>query len=119
MSRQDWVGAALGVGAICVTIAVSSGATHARIDDMRTDFNAHVQDMRADLREMRTAIDSLRGDVASLRGDVDGMRGNVDSMRSDIDSMRTDIDSMRTDMDRLNGLVLEHTTGHSHDAGNL
>ena len=105
MSRQDWVGAAVGVGTICVTIAVSSGSTNARIDDLGTNFRTHVQYLRADLRDLRDDVDNLRGDVANLRYDVDSLRGDVDGLRSDVD--------------RLNGLLLEHTTGHAHDGGSL
>ena len=119
MSRQEWAGAAVGVGAICVTIAVSSGSTNARIDDLGTNFRTHVQHIRADLRDLRDDVDNLRADVANLRYDVDSLRSDVDSLRSDVDSLRGDVDGLRSDVDRLNGLLLEHTTGHAHDGGSL
>ena len=110
MSRQEWVGAAVGVGAICVTIAVSSGSTNARIDDLRTDFGAHVQGIRTDLRDLRNDVDSLRADVGNLRYDVD-------SLRSDVDSLRSDVDSLRGDVDKLNRLLVEHIAGHEYGLG--
>ena len=103
MSRQEWVGAGVGIAAICLTIGVSSGSTNARIDDLRTDFRANIQDVRADLRDLRNDVDGLRGDVDSLRTDVEGLRGEVDGLRSDVDL--------------LNRLLVEHTAGHEHSPG--
>ena len=117
MSRQEWVGAGVGVAAICVTIGVSSGSTNARIDDLRTDFRANIQDVRADLRELRNDVDGLRADVGNLRHDVDGLRGDVDSLRTDVEGVRGEVDGLRSDVNLLNRLLVEHTAGHEHSPG--
>ena len=103
MSRQEWVGASIGVTAICVTIAVSSGSTNSRIDDLGTDFRANLQEVRADLRE--------------LRGNVNDLRNDVHDLRTDVDVLRNDVDGLRGDVDRLNGLLVEHLSGHEHGPG--
>ena len=66
MSREEWVGAGIGVIAICATIGVSSCSTNARIDDLRADMHADMQDVRADLRDLRNDVDALRGEVNQL-----------------------------------------------------
>ena len=66
MSRDEWIGAGIGVVAICATIGVSSCSTNARIDDLRADIQADMQDVRADLRDLRNDVGDLRGEVSSL-----------------------------------------------------
>ena len=103
MSRQEWIGAGLGVAAICVTIGVSSGSTNARIDDLRSDMRADIQDIRADLRELRNDVDDLRGDVSDLSTDVNDLRNNVNGLRADVN--------------RTNRSLVEHITGPGHGSG--
>lgn len=62
--RQTLISAALGVGAICATVAgssCSSCSTNARIDDL----HAEILDFRA---EVRARIKSVRDEVQDVRG---------------------------------------------------
>ena len=59
--RQALLSVALGVGAICATVAGSSCSTNARIDDL----HAEILDFRA---EVRAEIDSVRDEVQDVRG---------------------------------------------------
>ena len=108
MSRGEWVGASLGVVAICAITGVTSCSTSARIDDLSTALQTSVQDIRTDLRD-------LRNDVDDLRSDVDVLKGEVSRLRVDVNEMRGDMNEMQGDLDRLNRSLVEHTTGHVHD----
>jgi hypothetical protein len=59
--RQALLSAALGVGAICATVAGSSCSTNARIDDL----HANLLDFRA---EVRSEIQSVRDELRDVRG---------------------------------------------------
>lgn len=59
--RQALLSAALGVGAICATVAGASCSTNARIDDLQ----ANLLDFRA---EVRSEIQSMRGEIQDVRG---------------------------------------------------
>ena len=65
--RQALLSAALGVGAICATVAGSSCSTNARIDDL----HANLLDFRA---EVRSEIQSVRNEIQDVRGEIQGMR---------------------------------------------
>lgn len=58
--QQALLSAALGVGAICATVAGSSCATNARIDDLQ----ANLLDFRA---EVRSEIQSVRDEIQGVR----------------------------------------------------
>lgn len=55
--------AALGVGAICATVAGSSCSTNARIDDLQ----ANLLDFRA---EVRSELQSVRGEIQDVRDEI-------------------------------------------------
>ena len=65
--RQALLSAALGVGAICATVAGSSCSTNARIDDL----HANLLDFRA---EVRSEIQSVRDEIQDVRDDVRDVR---------------------------------------------
>ena len=58
--QQALLSAALGVGAICATVAGSSCSTNARIDDLQ----ANLLDFRA---EVRSEIQSVRDEIQGVR----------------------------------------------------
>lgn len=68
MDRQALISAALGVGAICATVAGSSCSTNARIDDL----HANLIDFRV---EVRTEVQSVRDDLQDVRDELQDVRG--------------------------------------------
>lgn len=106
MSRSEWVG----VVAICATIGISASSTNARIDDLRVDLQADIQDIRADIRD-------IRSDIAEIRADVNEIRADVDEIRKDVNDIRTDLDDIRSDVDEMNRALGAHIAGHQHDSG--
>ena len=58
--QQALLSAALGVGAICATVAGSSCSTNVRIDDLQ----ANLLDFRA---EVRSEIQSVRDEIQGVR----------------------------------------------------
>ena len=85
--RQALLSAALGVGAICATVAGSSCSTNARIDDL----HANLLDFRA---EVRSEIQSVHDEIQDVRNDVRDVRNEVQDVR---------------------GLLIDHIDGHPQD----
>ena len=92
--RQALFSAALGVGAICATVAGSSCSTNARIDDL----HANLLDFRA---EVRSEIQSVRDEIQDVRNDVRNLRSEVQDVRDEVRDVR--------------GLLIDHIDGHPQD----
>ncbi len=89
--RQALLSAALGVGAICATVAGSSCSTNARIDDL----HANLIDFRV---EVRTEIQSVRNEIRSVRDELRDVRGEIQDVRDEVQGVR--------------GLLIDHIDGH-------
>ena len=89
--RQALLSAALGVGAICATVAGSSCSTNARIDDL----HANLIDFRV---EVRTEIQSVRNEIRSVRDELRDVRGEIQNVRDEVQGVR--------------GLLIDHIDGH-------
>ena len=103
--RQVLISAALGVGAICATVAGSSCSTNARIDDLHAnliDFRAAV---RSEFQNVRDEIQSVRGEIQSVRDEVEGVRVEIRDVRAELRDVRDDVQGVR-------GLLIEHLDGH-------
>ena len=72
--RQVLISAALGVGAICATVAGSSCSTNARIDDLQ----ANLIDVRDEIQSVR---DEIRDEIRSVRDELEGVRGEIRDVR--------------------------------------
>ena len=83
--RQVLISAALGVGAICATVAGSSCSTNARIDDLQAnliDVRDEIQSVRDEVRdEIRSVRDEVRVQVRSVRDELEGVRGEIRDVR--------------------------------------
>ena len=86
--RQVLISAALGVGAICATVAGSACSTNARIDDLQ----ANLIDVRDEIQSVR---DEIRDEIQSVR----------DEIRDEIRSVRDEIRSVRD-------LLIDHIDSH-------
>ena len=89
--RQALLSAALGVGAICATVAGSSCSTNVRIDDL----HAGLLDFRA---EVRSEIRSVRDEIQDVRVDIQGVRAEIQDVRDEVQGVR--------------GLLIDHIDGH-------
>ena len=89
--RQALLSAALGVGAICATVAGSSCSTNARIDDL----HANLIDFRV---EVRTEIQSVRTEIRSVRDELRDVRDEIQDVRDEVQGVR--------------GLLIDHIDGH-------
>jgi uncharacterized protein (DUF3084 family) len=96
--RQALISAALGVGAICATVAGSSCSTNARIDDL----HANLIDFRA---AVRSEFQSVRGEIQSVRDEVEGVRVEIRDVRAELRDVRDDVQGVR-------GLLIDHLDGH-------
>ena len=96
--RQALISAALGVGAICATVAGSSCSTNARIDDL----HANLIDFRA---AVRSEFQSVRGEIQSVRDEVEGVRVEIRDVRGELRDVRDDVQGVR-------GLLIDHLDGH-------
>ena len=67
MNRQTMIAAAIGVGAICATIAGTSCSTNARIDDLRADLTDLRVEVRSEIRSVRDEVQNVRDEVRSVR----------------------------------------------------
>ena len=79
MNRQTMIAAAIGVGAICATIAGTSCSTNARIDDLRADLTDLRVEVRSEIRSVRDEIQNVRDEIRNVRdlliGHIDGHDG--------------------------------------------
>ena len=96
--RQVLISAALGVGAICATVAGSSCSTNARIDDL----HANLIDFRA---AVRSEFQSVRDEIQSVRDEVEGVRVEIRDVRAELRDVRDDVQGVR-------GLLIDHLDGH-------
>ena len=92
--RQTLLSAALGVGAICSTVAGSSCSTNARIDDLQANLLGFRAEVRSELQSVRDEIQDVRNDVRNLRSEVQDVRDEVRDVR---------------------GLLIDHIDGHPQD----
>ena len=93
--RQVLISAALGVGAICATVAGSSCSTNARIDDLQ----ANLMEFRAAVRaEFQSVRDEIRGEIRSVRAEIRDVRGEVREVRTEVQGVRD--------------LLIDHLDGH-------
>ena len=92
MDRQALLSAALGVGAICATVAGTSCSTNARIDDL----HANLLDFRADVR---SEIQSVRNEIRDVRNELQAVRDEVQAVRDEVQDVR--------------GLLIDHIDGHA------
>ena len=100
--RQVLLSAALGVGAICTTVAGSSCSTNARIDDL----HANLIDFRAAVRaEFQSVRDEVRGEIQSVRDEVEGVREEIRDVRVELRDVRDELEGVR-------GLLIDHLDGH-------
>ena len=67
MDRQTMIAAAIGVGAICATVAGTSCSTNARIDDLRADLTDLRTEVRSEIRSVRDEIQNVRDEIRSVR----------------------------------------------------
>ena len=72
--RQALLSAALGVGAICATVAGSSCSTNARIDDLQANLLDFRAEVRSELQSVRDEIQDVRGELQDVRGEIGGVR---------------------------------------------
>ena len=83
--RQALISAALGVGAICATVAGSSCSTNARIDDLQAnliDVRDEIQSVRDEIRdEIQSVRDEVRVQIRSVRDELEGVRGEIRDVR--------------------------------------
>ncbi len=86
--RRALLSAALGVGALCATVAGSSCSTNARIDDLQ----ANLLDFRAEVRM----------EIRSVRDEIRGVRGELQDVRDELQDVR--------------GLLIDHIDGHDRGA---
>ena len=73
--RQALISAALGVGAICATVAGSSCSTNARIDDLHANLIDFRAEVRMEIQSVRDEIRGVRGELQDVRDEVQGVRG--------------------------------------------
>ena len=73
--RQALLSAALGVGAICATVAGSSCSTNARIDDLHANLLDFRVEVRSEIRSVRDEIRDVRNELQDVRDEVRGVRG--------------------------------------------
>ena len=96
--RQLLISAALGVGAICATVAGSSCLTNPRINDLQ----ANLIDFRA---AVRSEFQSVRGEIQSVRDKVEGVRVEIQDVRAELRDVRDEVVGVR-------GLLIDHLDGH-------
>ena len=114
--RQVLLSAALGVGAICTTVAGSSCSTNARIDDL----HANLMDFRAAVRagfqsvrdEVRGEIQSVRDEIQSVRDEIQSVRDELEGVRGEIRDVRVELRDVRDELEGVRGLLIDHLDGH-------
>ena len=72
--QQALLSAALGVGAICATVAGSSCSTNARIDDLQANLLDFRAEVRSELQSVRDELQDVRGELRDVRGEIGGVR---------------------------------------------
>lgn len=111
--RQVLISAALGVGAICATVAGSSCSTNARIDDLQgnlVDVRDEIQSVRDEIRdEIRSVRDEMRDEIRSVRDEV---RVQVRSVRDELEGVRGEIRDVRAEVRDVRDLLIDHLEDH-------
>ncbi len=103
--RQLLISAALGVGAICATVAGSSCSTNARIDDLQ----ANLIDFRT---AVRSEFQSVRGEFQSVRDEIQSVRDEVEGVRVELRDVRVELRDVRDEVEGVRGLLIDHLDGH-------
>ena len=93
--QQALLSAALGVGAICATVAGSSCSTNARIDDLQANLLDFRAEVRSELQSVRDEIQDVRDEIQDVRGEIQDVRGEIRGVRS---------------------LLIDHIEGHAQGA---
>ena len=95
MPRMDWAQTLTIIAAVAGLVWASNRQTNKRIDDMRSHFDARIDDLRGDLRaHVDTRVDDLHAQTAE----------NVKALRADMnhrsDSTDRQLSDLRADMNR-------------------